>query len=207
MAFGGRTLDLTRWEPVRQQRSALPNKPQGGLWLSPACHDDDGKLTGTAWTEFCRSSDLHADQEVVLTPIAFTPGARIVKLTDRASYDSLAAKVGTVAPDDPLDQPHLDWARAAEHLDAVWLTEKGVDELADTQAPLNGWDFPSLVVLNPAIVQVSAPPVQVRLTRWSAPSTVTEQSVTPASTGAQAFTSRLREVAAEMEGKGWFVGG
>lgn len=158
---GTRAFDAAAVTPAVQEPPGR-NKPSGGLWLSPVLRAGNGRITGTAWTEFLNRAGMYRRVSrwgKVISLVALAPGARVAVISSRQDYLALAVAAGTRPPAAaaaPGIPGELDWTGVAAIADAVWLTRSGLFSFGGWHEPFEWWDTETLVVLNPSSIGPAA---------------------------------------------------
>jgi hypothetical protein len=147
---------------VIEHATAIPVKPLGGLWTSPVERDDDGVVTGTAWTTWCDDADFGEPARIV-TIIEPDPTATVYTIDTVDDMTALAeaypwpesyyAKLFTGMP--AALWPVIDWPAMALDIDAVCLTYGGQWRTHLSMPGFNGWDCATVLWLQPRVRQGS----------------------------------------------------
>lgn len=161
-------------------------KPQtGGLWTSPVWRTHAGVIIGTQWTRHADDIFEHVMRAAqFLTIVRPRPTAKVLLIERQAHLEAAVCRWPDLRRDrdDEVDRwvlrlnegrraKRIDWPAAAREVDAVYLTEEGVEatKLDDPDRPnLWGWDVPTVLFLRPAFavgrrIQVPSRDERVRI--------------------------------------------
>jgi hypothetical protein len=118
-------------------------KPKGGLWTSPI----DSKW---GWKDWCKSEDFRECDESNSFRLIFNIDAKILIID---SFKDLIKLPMCVFLCGSYQKEFPDFEFLATQYDAIWLTEKGLNE-THLSHPINlyGWDCESVLILNPHCV-------------------------------------------------------
>jgi hypothetical protein len=118
-------------------------KPKGGLWTSPID-------SNWGWKDWCKSEEFRECKEDNAFILRFKNDAKILVidgLNDLLKLPMCFIEIGSYKKEFP------NFELLATQYDAIWLTEKGLNETHMSQ-PINlyGWDCESVLILNPFCV-------------------------------------------------------
>lgn len=165
--------DESFYTPIRNWSDAdsagLPNKPRGGLWLSPLL--DNGK---SAWDDFMYyESGEEAIQELKTGhhyDANLRPEAKIMVINSKEDYFQAIRMFPSEVEEldfksmGVVKKASLDYQKISSTFDAIYIKQGALNAFgwqyqyepeSSTTVGLYGWDIPSLVVFNPNILEIS----------------------------------------------------
>lgn len=156
-----RPFHLAHWEPITARLG--DRKPAGGLWTCPVLSRDGRGRPVTGWSRF-RETNLHYPQSNAGRLLRAAAHARVYVID---SADDLTALLRLYPREHSTLHPALrpifetldacwqvDWERLAGRVDAVYLTAAGQAATHTGEPNLWGWDFPTVLFLRPAVVDL-----------------------------------------------------
>lgn len=139
--YGSSEFDIHKFRPVQNRLTGglmSRHKPTGGLWGCPA-----GNSRG--WIEFVLWNQLDRN---VSKSFYFDIESSIYVIDTVKDLEWLIYRTNPGGRD-------IDFERCLElKIDAIWLTDIGERETRYTEPGLNGWDFESVLVLNPNVISI-----------------------------------------------------
>lgn len=170
-------LSFTHLQPFDPDRIEAPRndnwcKPSGGAWLSP--YADDGRSHWETYIDQNRYTALDGSRP---QDVNVCDEARVLVINSREDFlNAIEAHsyvyVSALNRDSDMDHRLLDFEAIAVTYDAVWITQAGVNAnqipARRNQPVLGPWDIPTVLVLNPHIIQASSGCVDGDLAHTSA---------------------------------------
>lgn len=149
--YGHSKFDPNRWNDVRGSEGGFFNKPDGGLWASPADAE-------RGWREWCMFEKFEVDRLKKSFRFRLSPDARILELTpdnvwDLPSDEELRARLGWT------DRGRSSWGKVFGIDFAKLVEDYDVLVCSLTKYPmlfwtLYGWDCDCILVLNKEVIVV-----------------------------------------------------
>ena len=163
LSFGMGSFDPSAFEPVRNSEGSFFTKPAGGLWASEYRNETGNH---SDWERWSAGEEFRLDRLNSGVTFSLSDDARILTVSSREDYLFLLDEYGRSDPRFPERVP--DWEAISSDFDAFVLTSDGErensvfgildsDDRSHRHENLSGWDVPSLVVLNPDVVENPEP--------------------------------------------------
>lgn len=135
--FGSAFYNPTLVSPIANDNWC---KPKGGLWTSPV-------NSKWGWKDWCECENFRDCDESNCFKLVLNADARIFvidSLNNLKNAPLVDLKIG-----EHYQRQYLDFELLATKYDAIWLTEKGLNE-THLSHPLNlyGWDCESVLIMN-----------------------------------------------------------
>jgi hypothetical protein len=129
--YGSNVFNPKLIQPIKNDNWV---KPKGGLWTSPI-------NSNWGWKDWCESEDFRECSKENSFTLKLHDWAKICVI------DSVSDLV--CLPYYESYKRYLDFEKIAENYDAIWLTEKGMQETRCSNPDLYGWDCETFLILNP----------------------------------------------------------
>jgi len=135
--YGRKHFDSHFFEPIKNINYF---KPEGGLWTSPV-------NSNYGWIDWNRDYKWIFCNPLISFKLKFYDDAKIMIIDSKEDLDELPTY--TVKEFGHKEVEYVDFKRLSKVCDAIWLTEKGVEETESSYpVSLSGWDCETILIMN-----------------------------------------------------------
>ncbi len=149
--YGHSKFDPNRWNDVHGSEGGFFNKPDGGLWASPA----DAEF---GWQRWCERESFLTQRLKKNFRFRLSPDARILELTPGNVWElpgdsELRERLGWYREERGVlrNVVGIDFEKLAEDYDVLVCS---ISKYPDLYMMLYGWDCDSILVLNKEVIVV-----------------------------------------------------
>lgn len=147
--YGSSKFDPNRWSDVRGSEGGMFNKPDGGLWATPA----DAEY---GWREWCEREKFGVNSLNRSFRFELSSDARILELTPENVWDlpvdsALNKRISIEDWRKTGRAVGIDFAKLAEDYDVL---ECSITKYPELYWMLYGWDCDCILVLNKEVIVV-----------------------------------------------------